>query len=262
MSWSRSHCLPIVFSRSTPRVDQSLFKANSSAWGGYRPYLILSSIHQWSFKGLNFYRTIKQIVLNPERDIVIFCLQEGGTVQSSSSAEDGGETTQVRTGKWKVPSCRDYLDLFRGILDCENLRVSVNALHNMEMYITLISAIAYSMWTHVKMSKCIIIKYFMCTFVIHVQRKLKCSYMLKHTIDLCVWQDTGFLDGALESQNSNLTSLNRLLYDEVVKSIMKIIEKLDLSVQRVNTDEEAQQVGLPDSLFCSVLFCYINIPYT
>ncbi|KAL2085629.1 hypothetical protein ACEWY4_018949 [Coilia grayii] len=102
-------------------------------------------------------------------------LEEGGTVQGGSSEEEGGESTQVRVGKWKVPSCRDYLDLFRGILDCENLR------------------------------------------------------------------DTGFLDGALEAQNSNLSSLNRLLYDEVVKSVIKIIEKLDLSVQRVNTDEEAAQ---------------------
>ncbi|XP_031440254.1 DNA-dependent protein kinase catalytic subunit [Clupea harengus] len=102
-------------------------------------------------------------------------LEDGGTTQSGSTEDEGGESTQMRTGKWKVPSCRDYLDLFRGILDCENLR------------------------------------------------------------------DTGFLEGAMAAQNSNLSSLNRLLYDEVVKSIIKIIEKLDLSVQKVNTEEEAVQ---------------------
>ncbi|XP_041924731.1 DNA-dependent protein kinase catalytic subunit isoform X1 [Alosa sapidissima] len=102
-------------------------------------------------------------------------LEDGGTSQGDPSQGEGGESSQMRTGKWKVPSCRDYLELFRGILDCENL-------------------------TH-----------------------------------------TGFLDGTLESQNSNLSSLNRLLYDEVVKSVIKVIEKLDLSVQKINMEEEVGQ---------------------
>ncbi|XP_062395733.1 DNA-dependent protein kinase catalytic subunit-like [Sardina pilchardus] len=101
-------------------------------------------------------------------------LEDGGPSQGGPSQGEGGESSQMHTGKWKVPSCRDYLDLFRGILDCANL-------------------------TH-----------------------------------------TGFLDGTLESQNSNLSSLNRLLYDEVVKSVIKVIEKLDLSVQKLNTEEAEQ----------------------
>lgn len=52
------------------------------------------------------------------------------------------------------------------------------------------------------------------------------------------------MDGALEAQNSNLSSLNQLLYDEVLKSVIKVIEKLDLSVQKVSTEEEAMQVCL------------------
>ena len=51
-------------------------------------------------------------------------------------------------------------------------------------------------------------------------------------------QDSGFLDGAFECQNSALISLSRLLYDEVIKSILRIVEKLDLSVQKVTTGEE------------------------
>lgn len=51
-------------------------------------------------------------------------------------------------------------------------------------------------------------------------------------------QDSGFLDGAFESQNAALGSLSRLLYDELVKSILRIVEKLDLSVQKVTTGEE------------------------
>lgn len=53
-------------------------------------------------------------------------------------------------------------------------------------------------------------------------------------------QDSGFLDGAFESQNAALASLSRLLYDELVKSILRIVEKLDLSVQKVKTEEEVR----------------------
>lgn len=55
-----------------------------------------------------------------------------------------------------------------------------------------------------------------------------------------VLQDSGFLDGAFESQNTALVSLSRLLYDELVKSILRIVEKLDLSVQKVTTGEEVR----------------------
>ncbi|KAK0144676.1 DNA-dependent protein kinase catalytic subunit [Merluccius polli] len=81
---------------------------------------------------------------------------------------------QMRTGKWKVPSSLDYLDLYRSLLDCDQLK------------------------------------------------------------------DSGFLDGAFEGQNGAVVSLSRLLYDEVIKSILRIVEKLDLSVQKVTSEEEGQ----------------------
>uniref|UniRef100_A0A8C7SL94 DNA-dependent protein kinase catalytic subunit n=1 Tax=Oncorhynchus mykiss TaxID=8022 RepID=A0A8C7SL94_ONCMY len=87
------------------------------------------------------------------------------------------EASQMQTGKWRVPSCRDYLDLFRGLLDCDHLK------------------------------------------------------------------DTGFLDKGFETQNATLRSLSRLLYDELVKSILRIVEKLDLSVQNVNTEKEDDPVS-------------------
>lgn len=46
------------------------------------------------------------------------------------------------------------------------------------------------------------------------------------------------MDGAFEGQNAALASLSRLIYDELVKSILRIVEKLDLSVQKVATGEE------------------------
>ncbi|KAI9542854.1 hypothetical protein NQZ68_016158 [Dissostichus eleginoides] len=92
-----------------------------------------------------------------------------------SEDQDGGQSqsSQMRTGKWKVPSSQNYLALFKSLLDCDRLK------------------------------------------------------------------DSGFLDGDFESQNAALLSLSRLLYDELVKSILRIVEKLDLSVQKVATGEEA-----------------------
>lgn len=60
---------------------------------------------------------------------------------------------------------------------------------------------------------------------------MSCSFLL---------QDSGFLDGAFESQNAALGSLSRLLYDELVKSILRVVEKLDLSVQKITTGEEVR----------------------
>ncbi|XP_059183485.1 DNA-dependent protein kinase catalytic subunit [Centropristis striata] len=94
-------------------------------------------------------------------------------IMHSEDKNGSSESSQVRTGKWKVPSSQNYLALFKNLLDCDQLK------------------------------------------------------------------DSGFLDGAFESQNAALVSLSRLLYDEVVKSILRIVEKLDLSVQKVTTGEEA-----------------------
>ncbi|XP_034415705.1 DNA-dependent protein kinase catalytic subunit [Cyclopterus lumpus] len=63
--------------------------------------------------------------------------------------------------------------------------------------------------------------------------------LFKSLLDCHLLKDSGFLDGAFESQNAALVSFSRLLYDELVKSILKIVEKLDLSVQKVTTGEEA-----------------------
>uniref|UniRef100_A0A3B5Q076 DNA-dependent protein kinase catalytic subunit n=1 Tax=Xiphophorus maculatus TaxID=8083 RepID=A0A3B5Q076_XIPMA len=81
-------------------------------------------------------------------------------------------SAEVRTGKWKVPASANYLPLYKGLLDCDQLK------------------------------------------------------------------DSGFLDGAFLSQNAALGSVSRLLYDELVKSILRIVEKLDLSVQKIATGEE------------------------
>lgn len=54
-----------------------------------------------------------------------------------------------------------------------------------------------------------------------------------------VFEDENFLTG-----NSPLQSLSRLLYDELIKSILKIIEKLDLTVQKLNVHEQVRPANV------------------
>ncbi|XP_068603907.1 DNA-dependent protein kinase catalytic subunit [Brachionichthys hirsutus] len=63
--------------------------------------------------------------------------------------------------------------------------------------------------------------------------------LYKSLLDCDRLKDSRFLEGAFESQNTALLALSHLLYDELVKSILRIVEKLDLSVQNVLTGEES-----------------------
>ncbi|XP_062235399.1 DNA-dependent protein kinase catalytic subunit [Platichthys flesus] len=92
--------------------------------------------------------------------------------ENNEGGNDLSQSSQVRVGKWKVPSSDNYLGLFKGLLDCDRLK------------------------------------------------------------------DSGYFDGAFQAQNASLVSLSRLIYDELVKSILRIVEKLDLSVQKVTTGDE------------------------
>lgn len=50
------------------------------------------------------------------------------------------------------------------------------------------------------------------------------------------------MDGSFESLNSGLLPLSRLVYDMFVKSILQIVSKLDLSVQKVSGEEVRLQL--------------------
>ncbi|XP_075350728.1 DNA-dependent protein kinase catalytic subunit isoform X2 [Mycteria americana] len=92
--------------------------------------------------------------------------------KETSGSEDSVEAGEVGTGRSKVPTYKDYLHLFRSLLNCDTMKE-------------------------------------------------------------CVFEDENFL-----TANSRLQSLNRLLYDELIKSILKIIEKLDLTVQKLDVNEQ------------------------
>uniref|UniRef100_A0A670Y1A7 DNA-dependent protein kinase catalytic subunit n=1 Tax=Pseudonaja textilis TaxID=8673 RepID=A0A670Y1A7_PSETE len=89
-----------------------------------------------------------------------------------SKSEEYDSSGEVRTGKWKVPTYKDYLDLFRTLLGCDTMK---NILLADEVCLT---------------------------------------------------------------EYSPLQSLNHMLYDELIKSVIKIIDKLDLTVQKQNINEE------------------------
>ncbi|KAM6171214.1 DNA-dependent protein kinase catalytic subunit isoform 3-T3 [Erethizon dorsatum] len=91
---------------------------------------------------------------------------------AESESENQRASGEVRAGKWKVPTCRDYVDLFRQLLNCDQMTDFVLA-------------------------------------------------------------DETFL-----FVNSSLQSLNRLLYDEFIKSVLKIVEKLDLTLEKQTGEQE------------------------
>uniref|UniRef100_A0A8C8B914 DNA-dependent protein kinase catalytic subunit n=1 Tax=Otus sunia TaxID=257818 RepID=A0A8C8B914_9STRI len=92
--------------------------------------------------------------------------------KETSGSEESPEDGEVGTRRWKVPTYKDYLNLFRSLLNCDTMKE-------------------------------------------------------------CGFEDENFL-----TANSQLQSLNRLLYDELIKSILKIIEKLDLTVQKLDINEQ------------------------
>ncbi|XP_063114601.1 DNA-dependent protein kinase catalytic subunit isoform X3 [Cavia porcellus] len=95
-------------------------------------------------------------------------LQKGAESESENQRAIG----EVRAGKWKVPTYKDYVDLFKQLLSCDQMM----------------------------------------------------DFLLADETFLFV--------------NSSLQSLNRLLYDEFIKSVLKIVEKLDLTLQKQAGEQE------------------------
>ncbi|XP_042320371.1 DNA-dependent protein kinase catalytic subunit [Sceloporus undulatus] len=120
----------------------------------------------WSFMSTVVHQGLIRVCSKP----IVFSKEGSG--KDTSNAEEQSASGQVRTGKWKTPTYKDYLDLFQSLLSCDTMKDSLLADET-----------------------CLII-------------------------------------------NSPLQSLNRLLYDELIRSVLKIIEKLDLTVQKENICEE------------------------
>uniref|UniRef100_A0A8D2M7W0 DNA-dependent protein kinase catalytic subunit n=1 Tax=Zonotrichia albicollis TaxID=44394 RepID=A0A8D2M7W0_ZONAL len=58
------------------------------------------------------------------------------------------------------------------------------------------------------------------------------------TMKECIFEDANFL-----TEKAQLQSLSRVLYDELIKSVLKIIEKLDLTVQKLDISEQDGNAG-------------------
>ncbi|XP_013928118.1 PREDICTED: DNA-dependent protein kinase catalytic subunit [Thamnophis sirtalis] len=120
----------------------------------------------WSFMSTVVHQGLIRICSKP----LVFSMDFLG--KNISTSEESNSSGEVRTGKWKVPTYKDYLDLFRTLLSCDTMK------------------------------------------------------------------DMLLADEACLTENSPLQSLNHLLYDELIKSVIKIIGKLDLTVQKQNIKEE------------------------
>uniref|UniRef100_A0A663E490 DNA-dependent protein kinase catalytic subunit n=1 Tax=Aquila chrysaetos chrysaetos TaxID=223781 RepID=A0A663E490_AQUCH len=132
----------------------------------------------WSFISTVVHQGLIRIFSKPitvsEKYCVLYFQDFGG--KEASGAEESREAGEVGTGRWKVPTCKDYLSLFRSLLNCDTMKLD--------------------------------------------------------------FLDHSNLDENFLTANSPLQSLNRLLYDELIKSILKIIEKLDLTVQKLDGENE------------------------
>lgn len=66
-------------------------------------------------------------------------------------------------------------------------------------------------------------------------------------------KDSALADETFLADLSPLQSLNRLLYDELIKSILKIIEKLDLLVLKQNINEGKVRLAFEKKLKQSII---------
>ncbi|XP_060247015.1 DNA-dependent protein kinase catalytic subunit isoform X1 [Meriones unguiculatus] len=89
-----------------------------------------------------------------------------------SKSEDPWASGEVRKGKWKVPTYKDYVDLFQRLLGCDQM------------------------------------------------------------MDFILGDETFLF------VNSSLQSLNHLLYNEFIRSVLKIVEKLDLTLEKQAVEEQ------------------------
>uniref|UniRef100_A0A8C6J8U6 DNA-dependent protein kinase catalytic subunit n=1 Tax=Melopsittacus undulatus TaxID=13146 RepID=A0A8C6J8U6_MELUD len=125
----------------------------------------------WSFVSTVVHQGLIRIFSKP----ITFSKSSFGKETGSEESREDGE---FGTGRWKVPMYKDYLSLFRNLLNCDTMK------------------------------------------------------------------DCGFEDENFLTANSSLQSLSRLLYDEFIKSILKIIEKLDLTVQKLDvTEQDENEAG-------------------
>ncbi|XP_069777633.1 DNA-dependent protein kinase catalytic subunit isoform X2 [Narcine bancroftii] len=123
----------------------------------------------WNFISTVVHQGLIRVCSKP-----ILLLREG--MENLGPGSDAQQSVRnsgvVTSGNWRVPSYKDYLDLFRILLDCEKMKVS------------------------------------------------------------------GLVEVTFQTIESPLKSLNHLLYDEFIKSVLKIIEKLDMSVDKQSQSED------------------------
>ncbi|XP_053571003.1 LOW QUALITY PROTEIN: DNA-dependent protein kinase catalytic subunit [Bombina bombina] len=147
------------FSQYSPKMQSSCYKSILKVFlslAGKGPVL-------WSVISTVVHQGLIRVCSKP-----LAFTREGYNREGNESAPAG----EVRSGKWKVPSYKDYVELFRSLLNCDQIKESI------------------------------------------------------------------FSDETFSTVNPPLQSLNRLLYDELIKSVLKIVDKLDLSLQKQDASLE------------------------
>ncbi|XP_009101121.3 DNA-dependent protein kinase catalytic subunit isoform X1 [Serinus canaria] len=68
-------------------------------------------------------------------------------------------------------------------------------------------------------------------------------YLFRSLLSCDTMKESVFEDANFLTEKAQLQSLSRVLYDELIKSVLKIIEKLDLTVQKLDISEQDGNAG-------------------
>ncbi|XP_048384539.2 DNA-dependent protein kinase catalytic subunit [Stegostoma tigrinum] len=132
----------------------------------------------WNFISTVVHQGLIRVCSKP----VLLPGEETGKAELWPSAQQSLSNDTMATGKWRVPSYKDYLELFRNLLDCGKMK------------------------------------------------------------------ESGLIYETFQMFDSPLKPLNRLLYDEFIKSVLKIIEKLDLTVDKQSQNDEGGSGDINSSI--------------
>lgn len=118
-----------AFFFSAPGSDSCLFETHLGFWGQIRVFRCLP--HHWIDTCVYLLNTVSYLQSHPfflgpkcfscpDEEVCPLCF--------FSQGKDGGpsEPSEVRVGKWKVPSSQNYLALYKSLLDCDQLKVHLS----------------------------------------------------------------------------------------------------------------------------------------
>lgn len=87
--------------------------------------VIVVLTHMYIFTQLDVLFSVIYIILESTVIFTAFFLIDLLSFFSQDKVRVPSESSQLRVGKWKVPSSQNYLALYKSLLDCDQLKVQL-----------------------------------------------------------------------------------------------------------------------------------------